>query len=280
MREITLLDRISAELMSYDGTMGIYVNDFKGNKIEIGVDDTYETASTIKVFVLGCLYDEVVHNRKSLTDMLTMDADSFVDGSGVLRALDLGVTMTAKNIATLMIIVSDNIATNMLISYLGLDTINRFIQKLGFTHTKLHNKLDFEQYHQLGTTTPREYAQMFEMIATGTCVSEWASEEMYEILKKQHYNSMLTKRFPQALIDEDTYEEELITVASKSGSMNACRNDGGIVSTPYGKYVIVLMNKEFHDPVYYASHPATEFGSKVSRLIFDQFMALKGRIAL
>lgn len=89
---------------------------------------------------------------------------------------------------------------------------------------------------------------------------------------------MLTKRFPQALIDEDTYEEELIYVASKSGSMDACRNDGGIVSTPYGKYVIVMFHKNFHDPVYYSEHPATEFGSRISRLIFDQYMALRGKI--
>ncbi len=87
-------------------------------------------------------------------------------------------------------------------------------------------------------------------------------------LKKQHYNSTLTKSFPQYFLDsEDTGEEELIYVASKSGSMDVCRNDGGIVSTPYGKYVIVLFNKNFTDPIYYPYHPAAVFGSKVSSLI-------------
>lgn len=278
MREITLMDRINAELLSYDGFMGIYINDFKGNKIEIGIDEEFETASTIKAFILGCLYDEVVKGNKALDDMLEYTKDNFIDGSGILRNLDLGVTMTVKNIATLMIIVSDNIATNMMIDYLGIDTINAFIKSCGFTHTKLHNKLDFARYSQLGTTTPRDYGSLYEKIVNGTYVNEWASNEMLEIFKKQHYNSMITKRFPQALIDEDTYDEELIYVASKSGSMNACRNDGGIVSTPYGKYVIVMLNKGFHDKVYYPNHPATEFGSKLSRLIFDQFMALKGRL--
>ncbi len=276
MREITLMDRINAELLSYDGFMGIYLNDFKGNKIEIGIDEEFETASTIKSYILGCLYDQVVKKNKKLDDMLTYTPDNFIDGSGILRSLDFGVEMTVKNIATLMIIVSDNIATNMMIDYLGIDTINQFIQEQGFSHTKLHNKLDFEKYSQLGTTTPGDYGHLFDMIVEGTFVNEWASKEMLEIFKKQHYNSMLTKRFPQALIDEDTFEEELIYVASKSGSMDACRNDGGIVSTPYGKYVIVLFNKKFHDPVYYANHSATEFGSRISRLIFDQYMALKG----
>ena len=68
--------------------------------------------------------------------------------------------------------------------------------------------------------------------------------------------------------------------SAKSGSMNACRNDGGIVSTPYGKYVIVLFNKNFSDSQSYNDHPATVFGSKVSRLIFDQYLALEGRLRL
>ncbi|MBE5962231.1 MAG: serine hydrolase [Lachnospiraceae bacterium] len=280
MRGITLMDRIQAELLSYDGLMGIYVDDLKGNKIEIHSEEEFETASTIKAYILGCLFDEAQAGRASLADMLTYGGEHFVDGSGVLRALDFGVTMTVKNVATLMIIVSDNIATNMIIDYLGIDTINAFITREGFTHTKLHNRLDFEKYQVLGTTTPKDYGHLFERIARGTLISEKASEEMLAIFKKQHYNSMLTKRFPQAMIDEDTYDEELIYVASKSGSMNACRNDGGIVSTPYGKYIIVLMNKNFHDPVYYGEHPATEFGSKISRLIFDHYMTLKGKIEL
>ena len=62
--------------------------------------------------------------------------------------------------------------------------------------------------------------------------------------------------------------------------MNACRNDGGIVHTPYGDYVIVMFNKEFSDAMYYPEHPATVFGSKVSKLLFDQYLALEGRFVL
>ena len=67
---------------------------------------------------------------------------------------------------------------------------------------------------------------------------------MLGIFRQQHYNTMLTHDFPQFYLDcEETGEPELIWVASKSGSMNACRNDGGIIHTPYGEYVIVLMNR-------------------------------------
>ena len=69
-------------------------------------------------------------------------------------------------------------------------------------------------------------------------------------------------------------------MASKSGSMNACRNDGGIVHTPYGEYVVVIFNKNFSDPIYYDGHPAMEYGGRISRMLLDQYLALEGRLAL
>ena len=125
-----------------------------------------------------------------------------------------------------------------------------------------------------------EYAGIFEKIEKGTLISKEASRQMLEICKQQHYNSMLTKNMPPFFMDSDNYDEEVISFASKSGSMNACRNDGGIVSTPYGSYVIVMLNKEFSDAMYYAEHPATVFGARISRLIFDQYLALEGRLKL
>ncbi len=127
-----------------------------------------------------------------------------------------------------MIIVSDNIATNIMIDLLGIDNINNTCQELGFKDTILYNKLDFSKYSKLGTTTPRDYARLFEMIYKEELWSKEASREMLEIFKKQHYNTMLTRDLPQYYLDsENTGDEELIYIASKSGSMNACRNDGG-----------------------------------------------------
>lgn len=281
MRKITLDERVQAELASYNGSMGIYVNDFQGNTIEVNIDEKYETASCIKTYILATLFDEVEKGNKSLDETLVYTKDNEIDGSGILRSLDYGVALTVKNVATLMIIVSDNIATNMMIDYIGLDTINTFIQAQGFNDTVLHNKIDFAKYDKLGTTTPRDYGKIFDLLCREELVSAKASQQMLEIFKKQHYNSAITKNFPQYYLNsEDTGDEELIYVASKSGSMNACRNDGGIVSTPFGKYVIVLFNKNFTDTIYYPDHPATVFSSKVSRLILDQYLALEGRIKL
>ncbi|WP_461205285.1 serine hydrolase [Clostridium sp. DL1XJH146] len=279
MKGITLQDRIKAELASYDGTMGIYINDFMGNKLEINIHEKYETASCIKTFILATLFDEVEKGNKKLSDMLIYDKENEIDGSGVIRSLEYGTSLSVFNVATLMIIVSDNIATNMMIDYLKIDTINTSIQAKGFKDTLLHNKINFEKYDKLGTTTPHDYGRIFEMICNEELISTEASKSMLEIFKKQHYNTAITKDFPPFFLDsEDTGEEELIYVASKSGSMDACRNDGGIVSTPYGKYVIVLFNKNFSDTMYYSEHPATVFSAKVSRLIFDQYLALGGKL--
>ncbi len=275
---LTLEKRMEAELQSYNGRMGIYINDFKGNVITYHADEPYETASTVKIYILAALFDEIEKGNKSLKDMLEYKQCHEVDGSGVMNSLEIGTVLSVKNLATLMIIVSDNIATNLLIDYLGIDTINASIQKLGCKNTQLHNSLHFDQYRKLGTTTPRDYASIFERMAQGTLISQSASEQMVQICKQQHYNSMLTKSMPPYFMDADNYDEQIISFASKSGSMNACRNDGGFVTTPYGKYVIVLLNKEFSDKMYYSEHPATVFGARISRLIFDQFIALEGRL--
>lgn len=275
---LTLEERIEAELKSYDGTMGLYIDDLKGNVITRFPDEKFETASTIKVYILAALFDAIGQGKASLKDMLTCEERFWIDGSGILGSLEVGTTLSVKNVATLMIIVSDNIATNMLIDYLGIDNINACIQKLGCKDTVLHNVLDFAKYHQLGTTTPRDYASMFVRIQNRTLVSPEASEQMWQILSQQHYNSMIVKSLPQFYVDPDNYDEQLFWFASKSGSMNACRNDGGIITTPYGSYVIVMLNKDFSDKQYYPDHPATGFGSRVSRLIFDQYLTLEGRL--
>ena len=275
---LTLEERIEAELKSYDGTMGLYIDDLKGNVITRFPDEKFETASTIKVYILAALFDAIGQGKASLKDMLTCEERFWIDGSGILGSLEVGTTLSVKNVATLMIIVSDNIATNMLIDYLGIDNINACIQKLGCKDTVLHNVLDFAKYHQLGTTTPRDYASMFVRIQNRTLVSPEASEQMWQILSQQHYNSMIVKSLPQFYVDSDNYDEQLFWFASKSGSMTACRNDGGIITTPYGSYVIVMLNKDFSDKQYYPDHPATVFGSRVSRLIFDQYLTLEGRL--
>jgi beta-lactamase class A len=279
-KRMTLEKRIAAELYSYQGRMSVFVDDLHGNTVQIGADETFETASTIKAYILAVLYLHAAQGKADLDAMIEYKPEHFVDGSGMLRALGVGAQLRVRDTATMMIICSDNIATNMIIDYLGVDEINRCIHEdLQCPDTVLHNPLHFDRYDKLGTTTPRDYAGLFARLARGELVSQEASAAMLQIFRQQHYNNMLTHDFPQYYLDcEETGEEELIWVASKSGSMNACRNDGGIVHTPYGNYVIVLMNKDFHDIIEYNDHPAMVYGARVSRMILDQILACEGKL--
>jgi len=279
--EMTLEKRIQREIMSFSGVMGIYASDLRGRVVTINADQSFETASTIKSYILAVLFQKVQAGEKSLGDLLAFTAENAINGSGLLQSLELGTQLSVKNLATLMIIVSDNVATNMLIEYLGLEEINRCIESMGFTATKLHCKIGEENWARLGTTTPSDYGRLFERIATGTLTGPKGDGEMLEIFKGQHYNSLLTGELPPYYLDSDNCgDEKMFSLASKSGSMNACRNDGGIMLTPFGNYVLAIFTKEFHDKQYHTNHESYIYGSKVSRLFFDQYLALEGKFSL
>lgn len=279
---LTLEKRIAAELCGLDATMCVYADDLRGHVVERGADEAFESASTIKIFVLGCLYDQAEKGKARLDEVLTYEQKHFVDGSGMIRALGTGAQLRAADAATLMIICSDNIATNMLIDYLGLDTINAFIRAIGCSATTLHRRLASDNWGEpLGTITPRDMGRFFALLAKGELVSPAASDAMRNILRQQHYNTMLAGNLPPYYTDaeESGADPDLIYTASKSGSMDACRNDGGLVHTPYGDYVVVLMCKDFANKLEVNDHPAFVYGGRVSRLLFDQYLALEGSFA-
>lgn len=281
MDMLGLESRINGETYNFSGQISVYANDFKGNIIDINAEDKFESASTIKTYILAELYKQIHEGKINRDDILRYDEENYIVGSGVLRALDFGVELTVKNFATLMMIVSDNVATNVIIDLLGIDNINNTCKELGLNDTVLYNKIDFEKYSKLGTTTPKDYGKIFELIYKGELWSKEISDEIIEMLKKQHYNTILTRDLPQYFLDsENTGDEEVLEIASKSGSMNACRNDGGIVFTTYGGYVICIFAKDFQDSLYYSDHEAYRFGAKVARLIFDQYVALEGSFKL
>ena len=98
---LTLEKRIEAEIMSYDGKMGIYLDDFHGTVIEVRAEETFETASTIKTYILASLFDQVEKGNASLEDMVEYKAEHFVDGSGVLTALEPGGNAQGKGCGSL-----------------------------------------------------------------------------------------------------------------------------------------------------------------------------------
>ncbi len=213
--------------------------------------------------------------------------DYVEDGSGIIQYLD-NLNLTSKNMAILMMIVSDNIATNKMIEYLGFDNINNTIENLGFKNTKLiAKKLDFKVYNSIGKITAEEYAKIYKMLIHKEILNPDLCDEIIEILSHQTKNDMITRFLsPKYLEEKGTANSVINFIASKSGGLGDegreditnCRNDGGIISTKYGSYIVSIFISDFSDHYFYGDNPASILGAKINKLLFDEFEKDNGKL--
>ena len=98
-KNMTLEKRIAAELYCYQGKMSVFVDDLQGHTVEVGADEEFETASTIKAFILAALYLQAQRGKADLAEEITYEQSQFVDGSGMLRALGVGAKLKVKDTA-------------------------------------------------------------------------------------------------------------------------------------------------------------------------------------
>ena len=190
--------------------------------------------------------------------------------------------------ATLMIIVSDNIATNKMIDYLGFNNINNTIKQLKFYNTCLMaEKLDFNLYSSIGKTTAYEYAKAYEMILKREILTPDLCDEIIKILSYQTKNDMIIRFLPPKYLEEKGSTDAFINyIATKSGGISDrkkkeitnCRNDGGIISTSMGNYIISIFINDFLDGYFYNDNPASTLGAKISQIIFETFERNNGSI--
>ena len=280
---------IQKKINNFEGQICLYANDLKGNIIGFNENDVVETASCIKVFILLEYYRQINDGLKKRDDILVYKpkVDYVGNGSGVLQYLSNNISMTSKNMATFMIIVSDNIATNLMIEYLGFENINTTIKKYGFVNTELLAlKLDFNVYNKIGITTAKEYGMLFEKLYNKEILSPELCLEIIEILSKQTKNDMLTKKIPLNVLDSKGSDDAILRfIASKSGGLGGenfitdnCRNDGGIISTIYGDYIISAFINKFNDKYFYSDNIATIAGGEISNMIFDNFICNLGKL--
>ena len=268
--------RIDDEMAGFTGEYSVYCSDLN-HSIEVNADVIYETASCIKAFILLALTKAIKDKKVMKNNFISCENIYNATGSGILKSLSKNVSLTVEDIATLMIVVSDNIATNIIIDLLSLDYINEIILGFGFKKTKLLNIIDFEIYHTLGQTTAREYGQLFEGFVKETYLDHENTKWMLDIFSKQHYQSMLIKFLPPALLDEDYLsDQKKIEILSKSGAMDCVRNDGGIIRCEAGLYVIAIFTKDFKDFFYHPEHESYRYGGLVSKMLFNHFISRGG----
>lgn len=268
--------------------IGFYIKDLKGNEIKYNENKFFESASCIKVFILIEYFKQIFENRKNALEYFEYKKEDNIPGlnSGIISTFDYGLKLTSKDYATLMIIYSDNIATNKMINYLGIDNINKTIKELGFKDTYLFNELNLMKYFKLGQTTPYEYAKVYDMLLNNEVINEEVSKNCLEILKKQKYNDMIVKYLPTMdLLFKGTKDSNINFIASKSGSivwtkdeMKNARNDGGIISTKYGDYIISIFISNLDDLKFNFDNKGIELGGQISKMIYDNFIDNKGEL--
>lgn len=184
------LDSLAA---AHHGVVGYAVRNLDtGERLERRGDETFPTASLIKVPVLVTVYDLVGKGMLSLDDPLTVLKIDQVPGSGTLQFMHPGIAVTVRDAAWLMSTISDNTATNLLLDRIIIRRVWEKMEALGLPHTKVHSKsylrvasvaMDSSVKYGLGVTTPNEMATLFELLARGKAVSPAADSAMLDILE-------------------------------------------------------------------------------------------------
>lgn len=266
---------IRNELINFNGKVSIYANDFKGNILDINSDEVFDSASCIKVYILVEFFKQVYYGKKNLNDILKYEKENYTNGSGILQYLSEGLELKSIDIATLMMIISDNVATNIMIDYLGIDNINNTIKELNCNDTKIFSKFGSTKGRPFSVTSAKDYAHIFELINNEKLWDKSISKHIIDILKNQKYHEMLGDGIPEIYRKVDN--EFVNYVISKSGKHKSIRNDGGIVSTKYGNYILIIFIKEFLDQDSLNNEEIYSYGRNISNIIFNRYIALKGK---
>lgn len=192
------------------------------------------SASMIKVFIMAHAFDEARQGKLALSDQVVLHESDKVGGAGALFTWANGSRLTVRQLIEMMITESDNTATNMLIDYLGMDGINRYLAENGYNDTKLRNKMmtfGVVDFNQMNVTSARDLGEFFRRIYTKKCVAGYDTI-MRDILLGQTD----TECFPEALPEA--------RIAHKTGELNGLYNDGGIINTARGDFVLVVLNDD------------------------------------
>ena len=234
-------------------------------------DERFPAASTMKVFVLQALLEAAAEGTRDLAEKRALSGDDAVSGSGVLKLLTPGTELSLLDLATLMITVSDNTATNMLIDALGIEAIRRSAAEHGWHDTYLRGKLQLAPVvagskSSPSQTSPRDLADYFSRLWSGELLPTELTETAKQIYRRQQFTELGRS------LDYDSYSAEIgvseMSIASKSGSIRGVRNDAGVVEywdrddtgddrapgAPLESYVVVVMTDGCPDRRFHADN--------------------------
>ncbi len=241
----------------------------------------FPTASAIKIAVMLEAWHQAAEGGLSMDEPLTLrDADK-VGGSGVLNGLSDGLRFKIRDLIHLMIVLSDNTATNILVHRLGTKKIDDRLAAYGLAQTKIFRPTfrdgkpdvfpELEREFGLGMSTPREMAKLMALLAEGRAVSAEASASMLDTLRGQQDRAMIPRLLPAGVRVGNKTGTDSEKLADDRGRRGAIRVDAAIVSADNVRYVIAIFVRRGADTRGGVDNEGVLLGAKLSRLVYDQF---------
>jgi beta-lactamase class A len=264
---------VACEEDRFSGALAVWVHDLRRRETYgLRADEPFDPGSTVKLFVLLELFRQAEVAALTLDEEIELRERDMVDGSGVLKDLTPGLRLTLRDVATLMITVSDNVAANMLITRLGLGAINRGARAAGARCTHLAGPvLRRRQGHSF--TTARDLGGLVTRLARRTAVSPAASREMVDILARETSDNIVGRYLPEAGVGGRPLRRAW-RVASKNGSVRGVRNDVALVRGNGLTYVVALMSQDCRDLRYSPDNEATLCLARIARAVHDHVAAV------
>jgi len=234
--------------------------------------DVAPAASTIKVFLLGALLDDVASGRTTLDREVILGHDDQVTGSGVLKSLQPTRSYTLLDLATLMIIVSDNTATNLVIDAVGLDRFQRWIGRHGWNDTTAAGKLQIQLDAPPSTTSVLDLHDVMRHLWTGELLPEAETAVARRIFEAQQQTAALGRELDFDPYSTESGESDLV-IASKAGAIRGVRNEAAVIRRGDDAFVMAVTTRDCPDLRFHVDNAGLGAVSRVSRLLYDRYVA-------
>ncbi len=263
-------DAVQTAIAGFNGKVSIYAKNLDtGKEYSLRGDEQVRTASTIKLAIMAETFREAAQGKLRWDDPIELTKEKKQGGSGILFEFSDGTKIDLRTAVHLMIVVSDNTATNLVLDKVTTDAVNDYMSELGLKDTLSMRKIgggeskallnnQQNQLFGLGRSSPRDMVRLLEMLERGELVSKEASAEMIAILKRQQLKDGIGRG-----------QSDTTPVASKSGALDRFRADVGIVYTRHGRIAMAIYIDDMPYVAYNQENPGLAMIWKLSQILQD-----------
>ena len=273
-----LSDALLPMIAQHQGKVAVAVKHADSElSFEYRADEVMPTASLIKLPLMVATYHRAAQGEVDFDRQIVLGEEDRVPGSGVLTEhFSPGTVIHLRDAVRLMMVFSDNTATNLVVDQVGLPATAELMEQLGLEETKLHSKVyrrDTSIYPErssqfgLGSTTAAEMLRLLEMLSDHELVAEEASRAMAEHLYACEDDSMLARFLPE------------LKIAHKSGAISDSRCDAGWMDTPAGRILICVLTTENSDQSWGKANAAELLCGRLAKAAYDVFNAQQSAVA-